>query len=222
MVMPPPPGARRAVLVGAAPSRCGSSTRPSSSTAAMAPRYAEIIEALAPWMLRFVIPGLAELVAGIAQRCRHLFLEIELVLDDVWLAVPEAVCGTRRTRSSSASHPVCADSPRLCAGFIGPVNREDDGGRALARRVLRGLTAVEARGRDADPLLDVAAIEATVERTPLGAASSRHDSAHVLSAETRVCGPTVAHTSPRRLAQPCGAGFLLRLKAPGNEALRRR
>ena len=55
-------------------------------------RYAQMIETLAYWMWRFT-PSLAELGEAIEQRCRQLWLEVELVDDEAWFGGPAAVAG---------------------------------------------------------------------------------------------------------------------------------
>jgi hypothetical protein len=172
MPMPPPPGERRALLVEgyALPVWIfGPEELPDQRYGA---RYAQMIEALAYWMWRFT-PSLAELGEPIEQRCRQLWLEVELVPDEAWFGDPAAVASVEADEVIEC----VADSPcrlrvRLHAGFLGVVDRADnEGERELMRHVLRGLRAVEALGRDGDEdqLLDDAAIEAAVEaHAPLG------------------------------------------------------
>jgi hypothetical protein len=170
MPMPPPPGERHALLVEgyALPVWIfGPEELPDQRYGA---RYAQMIETLAYWMWRFT-PSLAELVEAIEHRCRHLWLEVELVPDEAWFG------GSAAGAEADAVIECVADSPcrlrlRLHVGFLGLVDRADnEGERELMRHVLRGLRAVEALGRDGDEdqLLNDAAIEAAVEaHAPLG------------------------------------------------------
>lgn len=171
MPMPPPPGARRALLVEgyALPVWIfGPADLPDARYAA---RYAEVIETLAYWMWRFT-PSLADLIARIGERCRQLWLEVELVSDENWFGSPNAAVGTGADDiiECEATSP-CRLAVRLHPEFIGLIDAADnEGERELMRRILRGLTAVEALDRGGnDPLLDTATVEAAVEaHAPLG------------------------------------------------------
>jgi hypothetical protein len=165
MVMPPPPGARRALLVEGYDLPAwifGPAQLPDVRYGA---RYRQIIETLAYWMWRFT-PSLAEFGERLAARCHQLWLEVELVPDEAWFGGADAVAGAQADDliECVAIGP-CRLAVRLRAGFLGLVDREDnEGERELMRQVLRGLGAVEAQGRDdGEPLLDDAAIEAAVE-----------------------------------------------------------
>lgn len=171
MVMPPPPGARRALLVEGYDLPVwifGPTQLPDDRYGA---RYQQIVETLAYWMWRFT-PSLAEIGEQLAERCHQLWLEVELVADEAWFGGADAVAGAQAEDVIECNAiGSCRLAVRLRAGFLGLVDREDnEGERELMRHVLRGLLAMEQQGRDGGaPLLDDAAIEAAVEaHAPLG------------------------------------------------------
>ncbi len=171
MVMPPPPGGRRALLVEGYDLPVWIIGPAQLADRRYGDRYRQILETLAYWMWRFT-PSLEELGERLAAGCHQLWLEVELEPDEAWFGGVDAVAGAQAEDViACVAISRCRLGVRLRAGFLGLVDREDnEGERDLMRRVLRGLVAVEALGRDdGGPLLDDAAIEAAVEEhAPLG------------------------------------------------------
>ncbi|MGH3070797.1 MAG: hypothetical protein ACRDNB_00840 [Gaiellaceae bacterium] len=164
MPMPVPPGERRALLVEGYELPVWIFSPAELPDARYGVRYAQIVEALAYWMWRFT-PSIAALAESVEARCRQLWLEVELVPDDAWFGGPNAIAGAGADGviACIATGP-CRLTVRLRPGFLDLVNRDDnEGERELMRRVLRGLVAVEAHGRDDGELLDDAAVEAAVD-----------------------------------------------------------
>lgn len=170
MPMPPPPGERRALMVEGYELPVWIFSPAQLPDGRYGVRYAQIVEALAYWMWRFT-PSLTELAGSVETRCRQLWLEVELVPDEAWFGGPNAIAGAEADDviDCIATGP-CRLTVRLRPGFLDLVNRDDnEGERELMRRVLRGLVAVEAHGRDGGELLDDVAIEAAVDlHAPLG------------------------------------------------------
>lgn len=165
----PPPDSRRALLVEGYKLPVWISGPAQLPDERYGARYAQIIETLAYWMWRFT-PSLRELGERLADRCRQLWLEVELDANEAWFEGADAVADTQLEGviECLVTSPCCL-RVRLRPGFLALVNREDnEGERELMRHVLRGLVAVE-QHQDRSPLLDDEEIEAAVEaHAPLG------------------------------------------------------
>jgi hypothetical protein len=165
----PPPDSRRALLVEGYELPVwifGPARLPDPRYGA---RYAQLIEALAYWIWRFT-PSLGELGERLADRCRQLWLEVELEVDEAWFDGEDGVAGEQpENLIECAVINSCCIRLRVRPGFLGLVDREDnEGERELMRQVLRGLVTLEEQTGGA-PLLDEDGIEAAVERhAPLG------------------------------------------------------